>query len=90
MYVIYYKDSTVLASKKRYKSAGAAKAAITRMEKPMHPDECGRITWAEETVFHDIIEKVVTKTNMMSGKEYQERVNTPICCSPSSETYWSM
>ena len=32
----------------------------------------------------------VTKDNMMSGKEYQERYDTPHFCSPSSETYWSM
>ena len=32
----------------------------------------------------------VTKRNMMSGKTYQERYDTPYFCSPSSETYWSM
>jgi hypothetical protein len=32
----------------------------------------------------------VTKRNMMSGKTYQERYDTPYFCSPSSETFWSM
>ena len=32
----------------------------------------------------------VTKRNMLSGKTYQERYDTPYFCSPSSETYWSM
>ena len=32
----------------------------------------------------------VTKRNMMSGKTYQERYDTPNFCSPSSETFWSM
>jgi len=32
----------------------------------------------------------VTRINLMSGKEYEESVNTPLCCSPASETYWSM
>ena len=32
----------------------------------------------------------VTRTNMMTGKEYQERYDTPRFCSPSSEAYWSM
>jgi hypothetical protein len=32
----------------------------------------------------------VTKRNMMSGKTYQERYDTPYVCSPSNETYWSM
>ena len=32
----------------------------------------------------------VTKRNMMTGKTYQERYDTPYFCSPSSETFWSM
>ena len=32
----------------------------------------------------------VTKRNMMSGKTYQERYDTPHSCSPSNETFWSM
>lgn len=35
-------------------------------------------------------ETYVTRTNMMGGKEYQERYDTPRYCSPSSEAYWSM
>ena len=33
---------------------------------------------------------MVEKTNLMSGKKYMEAKGTPLCCSPSSETYWSM
>ena len=36
------------------------------------------------------IEKRVTKRNLMSGKEFTQPANTPLCCDPSSETYWSM
>jgi hypothetical protein len=32
----------------------------------------------------------VTRTNMMTKQEYQERYDTPHFCSPSSESYWSM
>jgi hypothetical protein len=32
----------------------------------------------------------VTKRNMMTGKTYKERYDTPYFCSPSSETFWSM
>ena len=38
----------------------------------------------------EIHETYVTRTNMMGGKEYQERYDTPRYCSPSSEAYWSM
>jgi len=32
----------------------------------------------------------VTKRNMMTGKTYKERYDTPYFCSPSSESFWSM
>jgi hypothetical protein len=35
-------------------------------------------------------ETYVTRNNLMGGKEYQERYDTPRYCSPSSEAYWSM
>lgn len=31
-----------------------------------------------------------TVTNLMSGKEIQIETETPRCCDPSSEAYWSM
>ena len=34
--------------------------------------------------------KMVTRTNLMTGQEYQEDVNTPRSCSPSSELFWTM
>lgn len=35
-------------------------------------------------------ETYVTKTNLMGGKEFTERYDTPYYCSPASEAYWSM
>lgn len=34
----------------------------------------------------------VTKTvkNLISGKEMEIPIGTPMCCDPSTETYWSM
>lgn len=43
----------------------------------------------EGLVVH-VYETFVTRKNMMSGKEYQERYDTPYYCSPSSESYYSM
>ena len=37
-----------------------------------------------------VYETYVTRKNMMSGREYQERYDTPYFCSPSSESFWSM
>ena len=34
-------------------------------------------------------ETFVTKKNLMGGKEFTERYDTPYYCSPASESYWS-
>ena len=39
--------------------------------------------------FYKIHLTFVTKKNLLSGIEFQERYDTPYYCSPSSETYWS-
>ena len=38
---------------------------------------------------YEIHETFITRTNILSGAEFQERYDTPYYCSPSSETYWS-
>jgi len=38
---------------------------------------------------YELIEPVVERTNMMTGKKFTESINTPHYMSPSSESYWS-
>ena len=33
--------------------------------------------------------KYKTVKNLMSGQEVEIAADTPLCCDPSSETYWS-
>lgn len=40
--------------------------------------------------FVKVAETYVTRKNLVGGKEFQERYDTPSYCSPSSESYWSM
>ena len=95
-YIVYHKASTaipVTLRNKVYKTHGAAQAWITRLGKGMiedadHPKFNYAIAEAEYYAKH--IERKVVRTNMMSGGEYEESVNTPLFMSPSSETYWSM
>jgi len=69
-----------------YKTFGAARATRTRL--------CRKSGWSAgelniiDTRFYK--PHMVTRKNLMSGVEFQEDVNTPYFCSPSSETYWSM
>ena len=34
--------------------------------------------------------EMVERTNIMTGKKYMEKADTPLFLSPASETYWSM
>lgn len=45
---------------------------------------------ARAEVFYLEMTTLKTVTSLMSGKEVQIPVGTPLACDPSSETYWSM
>jgi hypothetical protein len=69
-----------------YKTFGAARATRTRL--------CNKAGWSVnelsiiDTKFYQ--PRMVVRTNLMTGQEYQEDVNTPNFCSPASESFWSM
>lgn len=44
----------------------------------------------EQGFIVEVFETFVTRKNLVGGKEFQERYDTPYYCSPSSESYWSM
>lgn len=47
-------------------------------------------TWLPSQGYrYEIHKTLVTRKNLMSGQEFQERYDTPYWCSPSSESYWS-
>jgi hypothetical protein len=89
-YVVYNTQTTRIVgsrSTKYWKREAAAKAHLTRMGKMGYT--VAEFAVAETNTFYNSIETSVTKVNLMSGKEYQEQANTPLSCSPASETYWS-
>jgi hypothetical protein len=69
-----------------YKTFGAARATRTRL--------CRKAGWSVGDL--SIVDtkhykpQMVTRKNLMTGLEYEEDVNTPNFCSPSSESFWSM
>jgi len=97
MFVVYHKDTTrflrILKNRHwedaKFASEGAAKAAMTRLEKKGAVVRADYLI-AESGVFYATIEKTETVKNLMSGKDVVQSVNTPLCCDPSSETYWSI
>jgi len=47
-------------------------------------------TWLRRDGYrYEIHETFVTRRNLLTGQEFQERYDTPYYCSPSSETFWS-
>lgn len=105
MFVIYEISSSRLVSRpskyarmtnKDFNTLRGAKSFLTKWEKgtaqSCNFDSFSPNTFAiaEITDFHNNIEKQVTRTNLMSGKEYQEPLNTECYMSPSCESYWSM
>lgn len=96
-YVIYDTNTTRIRADRVYKTHAAAQAALTRMNNTWnrdYPAELDKMLFmfgiAELDYYYAHIERQVERTNAMTGKTYTESVNTPLCCSPSSETYWSM
>ena len=71
-----HKEGRVLSYKQDYTNV-----SLDQMER-MYPRRPRYIIEFHETW--------VTKTNLITGQEYQERYDTPHCCSAASETYWSM
>lgn len=105
MFVIYEISTTRLVSRPSkyarmtqndFNTLRGAKAFLTKWQKgtaracnfdSFEPD---KFAVAEITDFHKNIEKQVTRKNLMSGKDYQEPLNTEGFMSPSREAYWQM
>jgi len=88
-YVVYEVASTLLVTTKEYITRSAARAARTRYLKKNPELTPTGYAVADADMFYTLIEKKVERVNMMSGKTFLERANTPIYCSPASESYWS-
>ena len=93
-YVVYEVESTrrcrnPKTRKEFYETERAAKAAKTRLAKTRVYTGV-ELAVAESAHYDANIAKMVERVNLMSGKPYMESINTPLHCSPASETYWSM
>jgi hypothetical protein len=91
MYLVYNLATTRIVGSERHtywKTHGAAMAHRTRMGRMgYNVDEYGV---AEVEYYRQHIERQESRVNIMTGQQFTQSVNTPLCCDPSSETYWSM
>lgn len=84
-YVVYHKASTQML--KMFNQESAAKRSTTCMNR-----NAGKTSYAyatEENYNTQVVHKKTVK-NLMTGKDVVIDSNTPWCCNPASETYWSM
>jgi hypothetical protein len=84
MYIVYDIETTKIV--KSYDLERTAKALVTRLN---NEATFAVIAYTDEDNYYANIEKMIERTNLMTGKKFLESVNVPYCCSPSSETYWS-
>jgi hypothetical protein len=59
---------------------------------PMTGFEINRVIegYVKQGFIVELYETYVLQKELLSGKEYMERYDTPHFCSPSNESYWSM
>lgn len=87
MFVVFSTDNPH-ANKRYFKSASAAKRATTCANR-----NAGRLAynWVEQSWFllaYPV--RMKTVKNLMTGKNMEIPEDTPYCCDPSSERFWSM
>ena len=71
---------------KSYRSQAAAEACKTRLVKELGYQRSELAVCALD----QLPQRTRSVINLMSGRRVEIDVNTPLCCDPSSETYWSM
>lgn len=86
-YIVFHKDSPN-ADKRYFSTESGAKRSVTCSNR-----NAGKkvYDYMEETFFalkHPVGTKVVK--NLMTGQAVVIAEDTPWCCNPASETYWSM
>jgi hypothetical protein len=87
MFVVFHKDFPH-QDKRYFKSEAGAKRSATCANR-----NAGKAVYeAMEETFFALKHPVGMKTvkNLMTGKDVQIAEDTPWCCNPASETYWSM
>ena len=89
MVAVYKRDRRCKAGERfvaKYPFSGMDRAAVERelreLTAQLYPAKAG---WR-----FDVQERYTTVKNLMTGKDVQIASDTPWCCNPASETYWSM
>jgi hypothetical protein len=84
-HIVYHIGSTVKL--KEFNTAAGARRSATAMNR-----NAGAVEYAVAhfTYYDTFVVTKKTVKNLMTGKDVEIDSNTPWCCNPASETYWSM
>lgn len=84
-FVVYHRKSTQLL--KVFNLESAAKRSKTCMNRNAGSEQ---YAYALEEVYYAEVVKTKKVRSLMTGEEIEIPSNTPYCCDPSTEQYWSM
>lgn len=84
-FVVYHIKSTVYV--KSFDLESAAKRSTTCMNRNAGSVE---YAYASAEAYQNTVVKMKKVKNLMTGDEIEIPSNTPYCCDPSTETYWSL
>lgn len=90
------KDYTLYIYKKDKRTKSGERLVSTTVWPDMDKDTMYRTTVELSPLYpapgyrFEYVPKMITVKNLMSGVEVQIDHDTPWCCNPASETYWSM
>ena len=91
-YVVYEVETGLQVSDLRrsnskvYSTEAAAEACKTRLVRKSGYQRCQLAVCAQS----QLPRRTKRVRSLMTNQEIEIDVNTPLCCDPSSETYWSM
>ena len=86
-YVTYGVESTQIY--KYFDNESGAKRSATCHNKKVRKGR-EKVAAIERSEYESKVVHDVEVVNLMSGKKIKIRSNTPNCCNPASETFWSM
>jgi hypothetical protein len=89
---IYKADKRIKKDERYGRNKAGLRFVEVRDFAPVTKDfiECEADSIRKQGLVVKVFETYTTQVNMMSGKKFKERYDTPYFCSPSSESYWSM
>jgi len=85
-YVVYHVATTMVH--RYYDTLRGARVAATRLNRKFELYDCYLATSVED--YNKNVVKMIRVKNLMTGQMVEIPSNTPYCCNPATESYWSM